>query len=70
MNWNEIEGNWKQFAGKAQARWGRLTGDELDSVKGRQKELAGLIQERYGKTHDEAVRELDSWMADINKSIS
>ncbi|MFD1695884.1 CsbD family protein [Roseibium aestuarii] len=70
MNWNQVEGNWKQLVGQAQARWGKLTGDELESVKGRQKELAGLIQERYGKTEEEATRELDDWMASINHKLS
>jgi uncharacterized protein YjbJ (UPF0337 family) len=24
MDWNRIEGNWKQFKGKAKEKWGRL----------------------------------------------
>ena len=35
MNWNRIEGNWKQFKGKAQAQWGKLTDDHLDVVTAR-----------------------------------
>src|SRR6185369_327905 len=27
MDWNRIEGNWKQFKGKAKEKWGRLTDD-------------------------------------------
>ncbi|WP_417684000.1 CsbD family protein [Roseibium sp.] len=65
MNWNQIEGNWKQFKGKALAQWGKLTDDELDQIEGRQTELAGLIQERYGKTEEEAKREIDDWMGRI-----
>ncbi|MBO0347349.1 CsbD family protein [Roseibium limicola] len=70
MNWNQIEGNWNQVVGKAQAQWGLLTGDELDNIKGRQRELSGLIQERYGKTEEEAQREIDDWMSKINQSVS
>lgn len=62
MNWNQIEGNWKQFKGKALVQWGKLTDDELDQIEGRQTELAGLIQEKYGKTEEEAKREIDQWM--------
>lgn len=63
MNWDRIEGNWKQFKGKAQQQWGELTDDDLDVVEGNRQELAGRIQERYGKSKDEAEREIDEWMA-------
>jgi uncharacterized protein YjbJ (UPF0337 family) len=63
MNWDQIEGNWKEFKGKAQAQWGTLTDDEIDRVDGRRTELAGLIQQKYGKTREEAEREVDQWMS-------
>ena len=34
MNWDRIEGNWKQFKGKAKEQWGKLTDDDLDVVCG------------------------------------
>jgi uncharacterized protein YjbJ (UPF0337 family) len=63
MNWDQIEGNWKQFKGKAQQQWGELTDDDLDRAKGNRQELAGLIQERYGKSREEAEKMVDDWMA-------
>ena len=30
MNWEQVQGNWKQFKGKAQQVWGDLTDDEMD----------------------------------------
>ena len=30
MNWDQIEGNWKQFKGKIKEKWGDLTDDDLD----------------------------------------
>ena len=30
MNEDRIQGNWKQFTGKVQEQWGKLTDDELD----------------------------------------
>ena len=65
MNWDTIEGNWKQFKGQAQAKWGKITDDEWDQLEGRREQLAGKIQERYGKTRDEAERELDDWIDSI-----
>ena len=63
MNWDRIEGNWKQFKGKVQQQWGSLTDDDLDRIEGKRKELTGRIQERYGKTQEEADREVDEWLA-------
>ena len=63
MNWNQVEGNWETFKGKAQQQWGKLTNDDLDVVKGNRRELSGRIQERYGKAEDEAERDIDAWLA-------
>ncbi|MET0667832.1 MAG: CsbD family protein, partial [Methyloceanibacter sp.] len=41
MNWDRIEGNWKQFSGKVQQQWGKLTDDDLNVVEGRRVELVG-----------------------------
>lgn len=63
MNWDRVEGNWKQFKGKVREQWGDLTDDDLDRVNGRKEQLEGLIQERYGKSKDEASRAVDDWLA-------
>src|SRR5262249_11896701 len=52
MDWNRIEGNWKQLKGRAKEKWGRLTDDDLDVVNGRRDQLEGKIQERYGLAKD------------------
>jgi len=62
MNWDKIEGGWKQFKGKAREQWGRLTDDDVDIVMGRRDQLIGKIQERYGITRDEADREINEWL--------
>ncbi len=64
MNWDQIEGNWKQFAGKAQQKWGELTNDDLDQAAGDRQRLEGLIQERYGKTKEDVRHEVDSWLSE------
>lgn len=61
MNWDQIVGNWKQFEGKVQSQWGKLTNDDLQQVKGDQKLLAGKIQERYGVTKEEAEKQVNEW---------
>ena len=34
MNWDRIQGNWKQVTGRAKEQWGKLTDDDLDVVAG------------------------------------
>jgi uncharacterized protein YjbJ (UPF0337 family) len=64
MNWDRIEGNWKQFTGTAKAKWGKLTDDHLDVIAGKRDHLAGKIQEMYGLTKEAAGRQIDQWQAD------
>jgi uncharacterized protein YjbJ (UPF0337 family) len=52
MDWNRVEGNWKQIKGKVEEQWGRLTDDDLDVINGNRDQLEGLIQERYGYAKD------------------
>jgi uncharacterized protein YjbJ (UPF0337 family) len=61
MNWDQIEGNWKQFKGKIREKWGKLTDDELESMAGSKDRLVGAIQEKYGIAKDEAERQLREW---------
>ena len=53
MDWNRIEGNWKQFSGRVKEKWGKLTNDDLDVINGRRDQLEGKIQERYGVAKDQ-----------------
>ncbi len=61
MNWDRIEGNWKQIKGLAKEKWGKLTDDDVDVVAGRRDQLAGKIQERYGLAKADAERQVAEW---------
>lgn len=63
MNWDRVEGNWKQFKGQIQQQWGKLTDDDLDKMKGNQTELAGRLQERYGIARDDAEKQINDWLS-------
>ena len=62
LSWDQIAGDWKQFEGKVQKQWGKLTNNDLQEAKGDQKILAGKIQERYGITKEEADRQVKEWL--------
>ena len=59
MNWDQVEGNWKQFKGKVRATWGKFTEDELDVLEGTREQFLGKLQEKYGLKREEAEKELD-----------
>jgi uncharacterized protein YjbJ (UPF0337 family) len=63
MNWDIVKGNWKQFKGKVQEQWGKLTNDHLDVIAGNRDQLAGKIQEAYGATKDEVETQIKSFEA-------
>ena len=68
MNWDRIEGNWKQLKGQAQQQWGKLTDDDFDIVAGKREQLAGKIQERYGILKDEAEKQVQAWEAKADET--
>lgn len=62
MNWNQIEGSWNEFRGKAKRQWGKLTNDDLDEIDGRRRELEGILQKQYGYGQEVAKEEVESWL--------
>lgn len=61
MNWDRIEGQWKQIRGSIRERWGDLTDDHIDQAAGQRDKFVGIIQERYGITRDEADKQVREW---------
>lgn len=63
MNWDRIEGNWKQFAGRVKQQWGKLTDDEIARVNGSRDQLEGIIQARYGYAKDQVKKDIEAWLS-------
>lgn len=61
MNWDQIQGQWKQAKGQALEKWGELTHDDLDVIDGRRDQLVGVIQQRYGIAKEEAERQVSEF---------
>ena len=62
MNWDQIEGKWKQMMGAAKQKWGKLTDDDLDYIGGSRDRFVGRLQERYGVAKEEAQTQADEWL--------
>ena len=54
MNWDRMEGVWKQRRGKAVQHWGKLMNDELAAIAGKYEVLVGKLQEKYGIASDKS----------------
>ena len=68
MNWDQLAGKWRQIKGEARVKWGKLTDDDLELIGGHKDKLIGLLQERYGIAREQAEREADEWMTNLDVS--
>ena len=69
MNWDQLEGNWKEFAGSARAHWGELTDDDWQVVNGKKEQLVGGVQKRYGIAKEEAEKQVEEWSGGLLNAI-
>lgn len=58
----ELEGKWNELKGTLQKKWGALTDDDLQRVKGNASELVGVIQQRTGESRQAIEAFLDKAM--------
>ena len=63
MNNDILKGKWQEMKGTLQARWGALTDDDLTQIAGEREQLIGKLRQRYGMARDQAVKEVDNWLA-------
>jgi uncharacterized protein YjbJ (UPF0337 family) len=62
MNWDQLEGKWKQVRGSVKQKWGKLTDSDLDYIAGSKDQFVGRLQERYGIAREEAQKQADAWL--------
>ncbi|MBV8809102.1 MAG: CsbD family protein [Acidobacteriaceae bacterium] len=62
MNWDQLEGKWKQLTGSAKQKWAKLTDDDLTFIGGSKDKFVGRLQERYGISKEQALEEADAWL--------
>ena len=65
MNWDQIQGKWKQIKGAARQKWAKLTDDDLEFIAGNREQFSGRLQERYGIAKEEADKQLEEWQKTV-----
>lgn len=66
MNWDQVEGKWKQATGKVKEKWGGLTDSDIQVIRGQRDQLIGKIQDRYGIAKEEAQKQADEFVRALN----
>jgi uncharacterized protein YjbJ (UPF0337 family) len=62
MNWDQLEGKWKQVRGSVKQQYAKLTDNDLDYIAGSHDRFIGKLQERYGIAKEEAQTRADQWL--------
>jgi uncharacterized protein YjbJ (UPF0337 family) len=68
MNWDQVQGNWKELKGKIRTKWAKFTDDDLEQIAGKKDALLGRLQQHYGYKKEHAERELDDFIRDVPTS--
>jgi uncharacterized protein YjbJ (UPF0337 family) len=61
VNWEYIEGNWKQIKSNLRSRWAKLTDEDIEGIAGQRDDLLAKLRELYGLTVERAEAELRDW---------
>jgi len=69
MNWEQIEGKWKEVAGGIKAQWGKITDDELTVINGKREKLAGILQKKYGMAKEAAEDEIEKFTRSLDDDL-
>ncbi len=67
MNWERVERNWKDFQGKLNHQWSKLTSDDLNQIRGQRNALVAKLQERYAIDRHAAEHQIEDWMHTISE---
>jgi uncharacterized protein YjbJ (UPF0337 family) len=70
VNKQVLEGNWNEIKGKLRERWGRLSGDELESAHGNVDQLVGAIQRKTGEARASVEGYLEELTSDSASMVS
>ena len=68
MNWDQIQGDWKQMAGRVKEKWGKLTDNDMTVMSGRREQLVGVLHERYGYEKQRAEKEVRDFTDSLKAS--
>lgn len=63
MNWDQLQNQWKDYAGSARAHWSKLTEADWSAIAGKRDQLVMHVQNRYSVSVEDAEKQVDDWFA-------
>ncbi len=70
MNNSILQGNWNEIKGKIKSKWGKLTDDEIETLKGNLDQITGKIQQAYGYAKEKAETEYHEFKQSIAAKLN
>ncbi len=70
MNWNRVEGNWRQLKVLFKGHWGEISDEQLDTIADKRARLIGVLQESYGIRKVEAERLVKEWKWSEDRAVA
>ena len=61
MDKDHFKGNWHQFKGEVQRKWGQLSDDDLIATEGDYDKFMELVRKRYEDQEDELKSWTEEW---------
>lgn len=68
MNWDIIQGKWREFQGEARKNWGKITDNDWEQIAGNRDMLAGKLQARYGWARNDAEKKIDDFFRPLSSA--
>jgi uncharacterized protein YjbJ (UPF0337 family) len=65
INKDLILGKWKEISGEAQKKWGEITENDLEKVKGNMTALVGLVEQKLGVSKEDAQKKVEELIGKI-----
>lgn len=62
MNWDQIEGSWKQLKGKVKGKWGKSGQNELGISREKRDHLPAKMEAKYGNAKQEANKKFHEFL--------
>ncbi len=69
MNWDQVEGSWKQIKGGVMQIWGMITRDEFGRMMGKSARTDGRIQKSCGVNRARSEKQLAAWVLEHRLSL-
>lgn len=70
MNWNMIEGNWRQYRFELLWHWQGLTEEKLVGIAGKRARFSRLLQDVYHISAEEAERQIAEFQGVVTATPS